>query len=311
MKKLIFLLNFLLFCSCFVAFSATNNNSSTARPTNLSIKHLQHFQKAYKDIIFQHSYDIEKDDFKIQVSIPQSQNYKTATFYWAGGRMLPEAELKNINLYWPLLYNYQKNLKDPANFTEEEKKRISDFGSDENRKNGAGTPMFFFDFIYDAQNKASLEKNIVTISFLGKNSRVHKRLKPILAKIENEILQIAENSSEIKDFIRSINSADAYFWRIISGTNRKSFHSYGIALDILPKNLGGKQIYWSWAKEIYPKTWMLIPLKERWMPPQSVIDIFENFGFIWGGKWTIFDNMHFEYHPEIIDFNFGLVDAEN
>ncbi|MBQ9624309.1 MAG: M15 family metallopeptidase, partial [Treponema sp.] len=23
-------------------------------------------------------------------------------------------------------------------------------------------------------------------------------------------------------------------------------------------------------------------------------------GFIWGGYWVIFDNMHFEYHPELI-----------
>ena len=36
------------------------------------------------------------------------------------------------------------------------------------------------------------------------------------------------------------------------------------------------------------------------IPPQSVIDIFEDEGFIWGGKWVIWDNMHFEYHPELI-----------
>ncbi|HQN03589.1 MAG TPA: M15 family metallopeptidase, partial [Rectinema sp.] len=46
--------------------------------------------------------------------------------------------------------------------------------------------------------------------------------------------------------------------------------------------------------------WMLIPLSERWMPPKRVIDIFEKEGFIWGGKWTVWDNMHFEYRPELI-----------
>jgi hypothetical protein len=45
---------------------------------------------------------------------------------------------------------------------------------------------------------------------------------------------------------------------------------------------------------------MLIPLSERWMPPDIVIDIFEKEGFIWGGKWTVWDNMHFEYRPELI-----------
>ena len=42
---------------------------------------------------------------------------------------------------------------------------------------------------------------------------------------------------------------------------------------------------------------------DSWMPPQKVIEIFEEHGFIWGGKWIIWDNMHFEYRPEVILFN--------
>ena len=109
--------------------------------------------------------------------------------------------------------------------------------------------------------------------------------------------------SEVQAFLDNLKSNDAYQWRIIDGTNRKSFHSLGIAIDILPKSQGGKQIFWSWAKDKYPDTWMLVPLKNRWMPPESVIEIFEEEGFIWGGKWAIYDNMHFEYHPELIEFN--------
>ena len=45
---------------------------------------------------------------------------------------------------------------------------------------------------------------------------------------------------------------------------------------------------------------MLIPLKSRWMPPAAVIKAFEDEGFIWGGRWAIWDNMHFEYHPELL-----------
>ena len=47
---------------------------------------------------------------------------------------------------------------------------------------------------------------------------------------------------------------------------------------------------------------MILPLEKRWMPPAQIIKIFEEEGFIWGGKWTIYDNMHFEYHPELILF---------
>jgi hypothetical protein len=48
---------------------------------------------------------------------------------------------------------------------------------------------------------------------------------------------------------------------------------------------------------------MLLDLDRRWMPPQKVIEIFESHGFIWGGKWIIWDNMHFEYRPEVILYN--------
>ena len=105
----------------------------------------------------------------------------------------------------------------------------------------------------------------------------------------------------MKDFVSNLRSADAYYWRRIADTNRLSFHSLGIAVDLLPKKWRGKQIYWLWARDYFGADWMLTPLDKRWMPPQSVISIFEDEGFIWGGKWTIFDNMHFEYHPELFE----------
>jgi len=32
----------------------------------------------------------------------------------------------------------------------------------------------------------------------------------------------------------------------------------------------------------------------------EIIDIFERRGFIWGGKWSHYDTMHFEYRPELL-----------
>jgi hypothetical protein len=74
----------------------------------------------------------------------------------------------------------------------------------------------------------------------------------------------------------------------------------GLAIDLLPRRWQNKIIYWNWEKNKGNEDWMLIPLSERWMPPKRVIDIFEKEGFIWGGKWTVWDNMHFEYRPELI-----------
>ena len=280
-----------------------------AQQSFMGIGNLKYFERAYSDLTFTRHFDTDLSEWVINVKIPDTPGEKdgpgkTYDFYWANGSMLPKEELVNKDQYWTLLYGYQKELADPANFTEEQRERIKEFGSAESRKNGAGTPMFFFDAIYDSKTRGSLEKHIVRISFLGNRTNVHERMKEPLRRVEEKIFALAKNDGEVQAFLDNLKSNDAYQWRIIDGTTRKSFHSLGIAIDILPKSQGGKQIFWSWAKDKYPDTWMLVPLKNRWMPPNSVIRIFEEEGFIWGGKWTIYDNMHFEYHPELIEFNF-------
>ncbi len=46
--------------------------------------------------------------------------------------------------------------------------------------------------------------------------------------------------------------------------------------------------------------WYAIPYERRWMVPLQIVEVFEEQGFIWGGKWFFFDTMHFEYRPEIL-----------
>ena len=122
-----------------------------------------------------------------------------------------------------------------------------------------------------------------------------------MKRVEERIYEAAKTDAAVEEYIKSISKNEGYYWRVIANTNRKSFHSLGIALDIRPRSYKGKEVYWSWAKDKNPDNWMLTPLSWRWMPPQAVIDIFEEEGFIWGGKWAIWDNMHFEYHPELIE----------
>lgn len=305
MKK--FLLS-LIFLINFLSLSAQSSSSSQSQPF-MGIGNLKYFERAYPDLTFTRHYDVVSAEWLVTVKIPDTPGDKngpgkTYDFYWANGSLLPASEFENRDQYWTLLYSYAKELADPANFTEEQRERIKQFGSAESRKNGAGTPMFFFDALYDSGSRRLLEQHITRISFLGNRTNVHERMKEPLSRVEEKIFTLAKTDKEVKAFLDNLKSNDAYQWRIIDGTNRKSFHSLGIAIDILPKSQGGKQIFWSWAKDKYPDTWMLVPLKNRWMPPDAVIKIFEEEGFIWGGKWTIYDNMHFEYHPELIEFNF-------
>ena len=295
---------------------------------------IKEFMRFYPDIEYTALYDMEAGDWKIDMtadlyfdrtSKPKSK--KTASFYWAGGKLLPKEELAKKDDYWVLQYTYENKLRDPKSYTQAEIAEITDFGSADNRKSQSGTPMFFFDWLYSAQSKTVIEDHIIRSTFLGKPTRIHERIYDALKRVEAKICQealitsdnLASSSEiskislkidknghllplkvrEIREFLASLKSTDAFHWREIAQTSRKSFHSYGIAIDLLPKKLGGKAIFWGWEKERSGDKWMMVPIEKRWIPPASVIQVFEEEGFIWGGYWVIFDNMHFEYHPEL------------
>ncbi len=264
-------------------------------------KELWIFREAYPDVQFLSEYDNAKKDWKISITVEK----RRGIFYWCEGRMLPEKELSNKDKYWTLLYGYERELKDPADFTQEEIKRIKEFTTREQRIEGPGTPPFFYDLIYDCKTRLRVEEHIVKHSFLGKKTNCHQRITAVLDRVQKRIIEASEKDPEIQAFVKNLLSADCYTWRQIRDSNSRSFHSVGIAMDVLPRGWGQKNLYWAWRRDLDPDNWMMLPLEKRWMPPQKVIDIFEEEGFIWGGKWIIWDNMHFEYHPEIILKNYG------
>ena len=79
-------------------------------------------------------------------------------------------------------------------------------------------------------------------------------------------------------------------WRVIAGTRRLSVHSFAAAIDVSPKG----NPYW----RDFPPGTNILPTRQGF--PPAVVAAFEAEGFIWGGKWSEFDLMHFEYRPELI-----------
>ncbi len=147
---------------------------------------------------------------------------------------------------------------------------------------------YMFKKMYGSSKK-EVEKNLVTIKWFGKKNQV-TRINGIdkkLIKISKELDKLPKN---MKKYLK--NSAGAYYWRYISGTKRLSTHSFGIAIDINVKYSN----YWKWSKS----------LKYQNRIPQEIVKIFEKEGFIWGGKWYHYDTMHFEYRPELVNFNSTL-----
>ncbi|MBI5892397.1 MAG: M15 family metallopeptidase [Deltaproteobacteria bacterium] len=148
----------------------------------------------------------------------------------------------------------------------------------------------FFRKMY-GNTKNEVVSNLVTINWMPKTVN-----KPIfvtkvngvdlkLQKISDELDKLPD---EIKEYAKDIA---AFMWRNIQGAKRLSMHSFGIAIDINSKHLN----YWQWSKP--DKTGRYLYENKI---PFEIVRIFEENGFIWGGRWYHFDTMHFEYRPELL-----------
>jgi hypothetical protein len=222
-------------------------------------------------------------------------------FYWAHGRLLPPKARDRWSDYRPyVFYTYPQEPNNPATFSKEKIEALRKQGDSESRQRGLDHQLSFQAALYGGSTRAVIEDHLVQVSLFGKSVSVHERIQKPLQRINQRILELSKTSTAVAEFLRGIKSIDGYNWREIRGTQRKSFHSWGLAVDILPKKLEGKAIYWEWERE-RNENWMILPLQERWTPPATVIEAFEAEGFIWGGKWDLYDDMHFEYRPELFE----------
>lgn len=261
------------------------------------------FKNAYPDVEFNSKYDMEAGDWLIKVTSARlnGTHTKTTELYWSDSRFLPREELKNSENYRKMLYLYSFKIPEPSEFTEDDIIRIKQFTSTENRRNGAIEPPFLYDAIYDTGTRESTEQQIVKIDFLTKSINIHKKIEAPMKRISKKIMALSKQP-ELQPFFSTLSRTDGYAWRSVRDTKSKSFHSLGLAIDILPRGYYQKVIYWGWQKQLRPDDWYLTPVSKRWTPPEKLIEAFAEEGFIWGGTWIVWDNMHFEYRPELIAY---------
>lgn len=137
-------------------------------------------------------------------------------------------------------------------------------------------------------NKSEIEKNLTTITWLP----THGAKKLQFNKNENAAIQLQKVSNELdklpEEFMKYLKKVDGtYYYRKIAKTDRLSAHSYGIAIDLDTHY----SRYWQWDKTHHFHNEF----------PKEIIDIFEKYGFVWGGRWYHYDTMHFEYRPELFE----------
>lgn len=250
------------------------------------------FKQGYPDKITETGYDRTADDWYLVANGKR--------FYWAQGRLLPSELRLEPELWRPYVdYTYPHEIPDPNALSEEDVKQISEATSLAVRESEPPYNQEFYDALYDGKTRRSVEEHITTITFLGKNVSIHEDIVGALKQVESSIYAAAKNDKETQTFIDNLLRTEGYNWREIADSQSRSYHSWGLAIDVLPKGWGQKNLYWNWTSQ-WNDRWMKLPLSRRWIPPKQVVDIFEKHGFIWGGKWLLWDNMHFEYRPELI-----------
>lgn len=221
-------------------------------------------------------------------------------FHWAGGRMLPTEDLGHREDFVPLrFYAYYRGPRrrpDPSPDQVEALRARNRGGNMDPRPRSDA----FLDGLYGFSSEAEADRTMAEVDFLGKTVRVHPLLAQPLRRAERTIRAAQAGDPGLRDFIRNISQVQGYHWREIAGTERRSYHGYGTAVDIIPRSYEGRFAYWRWAFDAGIEEWWSIPDERIWPVPQAFVDAMESEGFVWGGKWLWFDTVHFEYRPEVL-----------
>ncbi len=215
-------------------------------------------------------------------------------FYLKEGRLLPPDKINNWRQYQPSgFYYYPQFQPELAPITEETRQFL--------REQRLPRDSAWQDAIFHAKTEEEILPHIQEINFMGYPLKIHEVLVPALRKIEAELNTEINQYGKIyiQNFFDQLEQIGGFYWRNILHSQIKSAHSYGTGLDLIPSDAHGKASYWLWLRDENPD-WYTLPYDQRWTIPTDIVEIFENNGFVWGGKWRYFDTFHFEYRPDLI-----------
>lgn len=132
-------------------------------------------------------------------------------------------------------------------------------------------------------NSTEVNNNLINIEWVDGSKIKFTKINGASDSLEKVVLELNQLPENFRKYL--INLGGTFVWRFIAGTTRLSNHSFGSAIDI---NTNYSD-YWQWSKT----------LKYKNRIPMEIVNIFEKYGFIWGGKWYHYDTMHFEFRPEL------------
>lgn len=221
-------------------------------------------------------------------------------FYWAEGRLLSAQYREQWEEFVSIrFYNYQLGPWREREIDPELEARLRERTANRNNDDRVRFNSFL-DRLYRIEGPASAEQRMRRVTFLGMSTRVHSDMVAALQRVEVRIRNAMIADQSVRRYVQNLSGLHGYNWRNIAGTVRRSYHAYGMAIDLVPRVWDGRWGYWRWAADGGVSEWWNLQGNQRYHPPQAVIDAFEAEGFVWGGKWLFFDPIHFEYRPEVI-----------
>ena len=147
----------------------------------------------------------------------------------------------------------------------------------------------FFLALY-GHNQAAVTATCRPVPFLGQSMAFNVRYgaADAFARVEAQLRPMLAADPSLRRYL--LPASGGVVWRVIAGTHRLSVHSFAAAVDVSPKG----NPYW----RAFPPGANILSTRQGF--PPAVVAAFEAEGFIWGGKWSEFDVMHFEYRPELV-----------
>lgn len=210
-----------------------------------------------------------------------------SAIHFEDGRMLSAARLDRRERCDPIFYVYPLEIPEEPVAPSEE-------------------PLRYCTDVQEAlwgRSESRIREHARSATFLERRVFLNVLVVRALVDVEREIRAMAAIEPDVAQWIEELDIAYSLIDRGIAGTSRRSQHAWGLAVDLVPRSYEGRQVYWRWTRAWNRRGWHQVPMAQRWSPPPSVVRTFERHGFLWGGKWARFDNIHFEYRPEILEYN--------
>lgn len=263
----------MFFLSFFIFFSCVNNSEKVS------------LKKSKEKKTKENQLPIEV--IKLLKNYPQIKEYKNNYLVFLDGDSLlfDDKIKKNTN---QLINN--PSIKDIFYSTYEKGERYT---IKRNKDPGRYRNDLFFKKIYGA-TKDEVQDSLVRVIWCPKTVNQVIYVTKI-NEIDKRIKRISNILDEKPHLTKYVNKIGGTFnWRKINKTDRQSMHSYGMTIDLNVEHSD----YWQWNCKCSDEDAVIVYENKI---PIEIVQIFENEGFIWGGKWYHYDTMHFEYRPELLN----------